>query len=525
MPARATLTSVARDDKGAIAVLVAVLVVAFVALSAIVVDTGYLYDTRRELQASAEAGALAGCQELILSGDAGAARACAVEYANLSARKGPVKALEVRSVDIDTGDNSVRVVVAQQAPMFFSRMFGPATRPVQAAAKARAWQLKGGRYLVPWAIPIVKTVDRVEAWTGAGSSTLLAEGGDPLQYSGYLSAPAGGSTDVFVRVYNEYNVPELLVESSGSKTDDAPAGRIVVADASAPFTSITLSNDYFPSDEPVYCVIRAQTTEPQTDVRISIGGSDARMSASDGTGMSWEHGVGLSAQDDPLTLVPVTLSIGGKKGASASVYIHIRRSTLPVQRVEVTPIVAGPGGSVRVDVWLNDFDPTTAVPGQHYTLRVSPQGNLGGNFGELNFNKITHHGDCPANMPGVVKPGVNYYDNVVAGYPGGVHVGDIIEMSPGGSGSNTDRALDERASRLSPGEELVVAVPIVEKYEDKNNGSYEVVVVGFAAFRITQYDGKGDVVGEFIEYLANPSEFDPNAGGNGGIYAPRLVNP
>lgn len=523
---RRLIPEVLSDDHGAVAVIAAILVVAFVSLSAIVVDAGYMYDTRRQLQASAEAAALAGCQELIVSGDTGAARASATEYATLNAAKGPVKGLEIRRIDVDTSDNSVRVVVAQQAPMFFSRMFGPATRQVQAAAKARAWKLQGGRYLVPWAIPIVKVVDRVEVWTGAGASTLLAEdGGDPLHYSGYISAPAGGGTDVFVRVYNEHDVPELLVESSGSKTDDAPAARIVVADAGAPFTAIALSNDYFPSDEPIYCVVRATTSEPQTEVGISVGGSSGKMTASDASGLNWEYGVGISAQDDPFTVIPVTLSVGGPGGGTALVYVHVRRSTLPVQQVSVTPIVSAPGGSVRVDVWLNDFDPITAVPGQHYTLRVSPQGNLGGNFGELNFGKITHAAGCPANPPGVVKPGVNYYDNVVSGYPGGVHVGDIIEMSPGGSGSNTDRALDERAASLASGEELIVAVPIVEKYSDKNNGAYDVIVVGFAAFRIVQYDQKGDVVGEFMEYLANPSVFDPNAGGNGGIYAPRLVNP
>jgi hypothetical protein len=150
---------------------------------------------------------------------------------------------------------------------------------------------------------------------------------------------------------------------------------------------------------------------------------------------------------------------------------------------------------------------------------------MGGNFAELNYNRITHLGTCPPDLPGTVKAGVNYYDNVVNGYSGGVHVGDIIETSPGGTGSNTRRALDDRAAKLPPGAPLIVTLPVVEKIEDKYNGSYAVVVKAFAAFKIVGYDGHGDALGEFIKYIANPSDFASDPEGGVGIYAPRLVNP
>lgn len=97
-------------------------------------------------------------------------------------------------------------------------------------------------------------------------------------------------------------------------------------------------------------------------------------------------------------------------------------------------------------------------------------------------------------------------------------------MSPGTSGSNTLRALNERLASLPPGESLVVCVPIVEKYEQQTGGSYDVQVTGFASFELTGYNAKGEVQGEFIEYVANPHAFG-GPGTGPGLYAPRLVAP
>jgi hypothetical protein len=353
MTLRERIRQAARDDTGAVAVMTAVLVLAFVALSAIVVDVGYLYDTRRELQAAAEAGALAGCQELITSGDAGLARSSADQYARMNVAHGPVKALEIRRIDVDTTEKSVRVVVADQAQMFFSRMVGPATRQVQAAAKARAWQLEGGRYLVPWAIPIVRVVDRVEVWTTGGSpSVLTQDAGDPLTYSGYLSAPSAGGTDVFVRVYNEYGIPEILVDTSGSKTSDAPAARIIAADAGQEFTSITLSDDYFASDAAMFVTIHATTKTPQTQVNISVGGGSGRMTASDASGLNWHYSTSLSALDDVFTVIPCRPA--GPRRRSTSTYA--------APRFRSARSVCSPSSNRRVEACMSRSGSTISTP-------------------------------------------------------------------------------------------------------------------------------------------------------------------
>ncbi|TLM73638.1 MAG: hypothetical protein FDZ70_07600, partial [Actinobacteria bacterium] len=285
---RARLTRRFRDDTGAAAAVVAIFFIAALLMAAVVVDVGYLYDARRQLQAAADAGALAGCQELVRTDDPAAATALASQYAQANANGAAID-LVVDDVEVDTGEYSVRVSVSRATPVFFARMLGPASRRVVAVAKARKWALAGGRYLVPWAIPIIRHVDRVEAWVGNGSPTVLGEAG-ALHWSGSVPAPAAGtSADVFVRVYNDYGVPEMLVESSGSKTEDAPVARVTGFTPSGGLASLTLSDDFLSSNGsgryfPV--TLAAETVQPQTGMTATIGKAKYPMTDAGG-GTRW----------------------------------------------------------------------------------------------------------------------------------------------------------------------------------------------------------------------------------------------
>jgi|GEM_PF-6405898 len=516
-----------QDDRGAVAVTVAVLVVVFLALAAIVVDVGYLLDTRRQLQAVSEAAALAGCQELIATGgDVAAAQAVAEEYAALNAPSGPGEGFDIEQVDIDPVEGSVRVVTHQTAPGFFTNVWGLSSHGVKAAAKAQKWQLSGGRYLVPWALSVIRNVDHVEAMLvddkGAVlDSTYLAESG-PLMYSGALGAPSAlGSYDVLVRIYNSYGVPEYLIDSSNNK--EAPGAAVVVNDGTDLLADVSLSDDYleFGAPLPLLTVVTAQV---QPDLSVEIAGTDRVMTSADG--LTWHYQITAADVDhdlESLRTYPLDVHTGKKPDKEVDAYLHLRRSTYPVAGVWTSPSVVAPGGSVGVALELNEFDPVTVAPGQTYTLRV---GNTeAGNCGELNYNKIVHSPSCPPDLV-IPKPGNNYYDWTAYGYEGGVHIGDVIAMSPGTSGVNTEKALDERLSNLIAGEDLIIAVPVVEKYEDKSGGEYDVIVIAFAAFKIVSYDNKGNVEGEFLQYVANPHGFLPGPGDDpNAIYAARLVNP
>lgn len=72
-------------DKGAVMVLVALLLVALVGIGALVIDLGMLYVEKRQLQNGADAAALAVAQDCAL-GDCGDEFATAQQYANLNAK-------------------------------------------------------------------------------------------------------------------------------------------------------------------------------------------------------------------------------------------------------------------------------------------------------------------------------------------------------------------------------------------------------------------------------------------------------
>ncbi|MDA2916795.1 pilus assembly protein TadG-related protein, partial [Nitrospinae bacterium AH_259_B05_G02_I21] len=69
-----------RDERGVIAVIAVLLLTAMVGMAALVVDLGWLYVVRSELQNGADAGAMAGVVELALNGPTDA-EAMAVAYA------------------------------------------------------------------------------------------------------------------------------------------------------------------------------------------------------------------------------------------------------------------------------------------------------------------------------------------------------------------------------------------------------------------------------------------------------------
>lgn len=523
--------SLLHDDSGAVAVIVALCLVMLIGFAALVVDLGYAFDARHQLQAAADAGALAGCQRLIEGGSAGEAEAIAREYCARNAN-GPAAGLAVDSVQVDNGSEpwSVRVQVSRTVPTFFGGIFGETGTLVRTAAKAQKGRLSGARYLVPWAIPIIRDedVDHIEVDLASGgavvSGPVTLSRTAPRTYEGVISAPsAAGGYDAFARIYNVFGIVEEVGDSHGPQ----PVARVVVGDADYPITSISVSGDYIPSDDPSYPVISVVTKEPETGVKITIDRATRNMT---GSGTSWSYqvsGADLSFDNEFLNTFPIDIKPASEKGRGVEIdtYLHVRRSTYPVADVWTDPIVAAPGGSVSVSLKLNDFDPTSLVPGQIYTLRVASDGVESGNFGELNFKKITHTGDCPPDPPGV-DLGNNYSDWLSEGYGGGVHEGDIISLSPGGSGGNTGRALDERAARYG---EVIVAVPIVTKYEQKSGGAFDVIVRELAAFKVLDWGdaggSKGEVQGEFIEYIATTSTYYPPGSGGGTVYAAHLVNP
>lgn len=145
-----------KNEKGAIAPLVALMLVAIVGFTGLVVDGGMLYETRRQLQNGVDAAALAGAWEL--PEDTAAARAKAYEYAG---RNG-ISSGEVTSVTVGHIYNpydSIAVTATRRVNLTFMRALGLTSEDVGASATALVTPVMP-EDLWPWGVPDTTYLDR-----------------------------------------------------------------------------------------------------------------------------------------------------------------------------------------------------------------------------------------------------------------------------------------------------------------------------------------------------------------------------
>lgn len=117
------------------AIIVALIIsVALLGVAAIVVDGGALYATKRNLQNSADAAALAGVQDL--PGNTGGARTSASYYLDQNVREAMVGSPQIDILRTFGDNDTVRVTVVGGAPAAFSQMWGRGDSPVMASATA-----------------------------------------------------------------------------------------------------------------------------------------------------------------------------------------------------------------------------------------------------------------------------------------------------------------------------------------------------------------------------------------------------
>lgn len=124
------------DEQGAMAVVVAILILfAFFALAAIVVDAGVLYTAKRQLRTAADAGALAGVRSL--PGNRVAAEASARDYVARNTRV-PISSVQVTFGGSDPSKpTSITAWVTGNAPAGFAKSWGVMQSVVRARATAQ----------------------------------------------------------------------------------------------------------------------------------------------------------------------------------------------------------------------------------------------------------------------------------------------------------------------------------------------------------------------------------------------------
>ncbi|MHB1225732.1 MAG: TadG family pilus assembly protein [Gemmatimonadaceae bacterium] len=155
------------ERRGAVAVIVALLLVVLVGFSAFAIDFGQTFVFRAQLQTAADAGAMAGALEL-LNGRDTLAHDSATIYAAHN-RVSTVNAIAdsvipgsfsdatgfvARASWTDPDVNAVRVTTAHDAPYTFAPVLGLTTRTVRASAIAAVGSKVTASCMKPWAVPM-----------------------------------------------------------------------------------------------------------------------------------------------------------------------------------------------------------------------------------------------------------------------------------------------------------------------------------------------------------------------------------
>ena len=149
--------SICRDERGAIAIIVAVSLVALIGMAALVVDAGAVFQERRELQNGADAAALAiaeDCAQDLTCTDA-VAGLTAADYIDDNALDGDST---LDDVDLDTSAKQVTVSASTATSgggtsiaYTFAQIFGLTSKQVTAKATA-AWGAPSSLHALPLTI-------------------------------------------------------------------------------------------------------------------------------------------------------------------------------------------------------------------------------------------------------------------------------------------------------------------------------------------------------------------------------------
>ena len=140
--------SVRKSESGQAFVLMALSRVVIMGMAALVVDVGNWYHTKRRLQATADAAALAGAQ--LLPKDSAGAQAMALSYANKNG--GDVAGADIAVTSTAVADDTIGVRARKTDAGVFGSVLGIASADISARAKARVGPPLKARYVAPMVV-------------------------------------------------------------------------------------------------------------------------------------------------------------------------------------------------------------------------------------------------------------------------------------------------------------------------------------------------------------------------------------
>ncbi|MGY4540567.1 Flp pilus assembly protein TadG [Arthrobacter sp. UYNi723] len=184
-------------ERGAVSVIVALMLVAFLGFGAMAVDVSMLYSERTQLRNGADAAALAIAQKCAKSAtdpDCSTPSSMAAAYANSNANDG---LSNIKSIVLDKTGGTVTVTVGSQeaghtpnqVSLFFARVFGLNTTEVNAPATVK-W---GSPVKGTTAFPITVSICQVRGQTGVMQLLRLhGTGANPSCFYGPSGAAVEG---------------------------------------------------------------------------------------------------------------------------------------------------------------------------------------------------------------------------------------------------------------------------------------------------------------------------------------------
>jgi len=142
------MSFVRRDERGQAIVLMTLSLVVIMGMAALVLDVGNWYHTKRRLQGTADAAALAGAQ--LLPNDPSGAQSQALTYADKNG--GDVAGGNITVSSTVLPNDTISVRARRTDPGIFSGILGIASADIDARAKARVGPPTRARYVAPMVV-------------------------------------------------------------------------------------------------------------------------------------------------------------------------------------------------------------------------------------------------------------------------------------------------------------------------------------------------------------------------------------
>ena len=153
------MSFVRRDERGQAIVLMTLSLVVIMGMATLVLDVGSWYHTKRRLQGTADAAALAGAQ--LLPNDSSGAQSQALAYANKNG--GDVAGANITVTSTVLTNDTISVRARKTDPGIFSSIFGVASADIDARAKARVGPPTKARWVAPMVVdcehPLIHNCD------------------------------------------------------------------------------------------------------------------------------------------------------------------------------------------------------------------------------------------------------------------------------------------------------------------------------------------------------------------------------